>query len=162
MAESKTLEPQDQVDAHVEPEDVSGDLSAAVATFPKTNGIIVNQDGVFIPQSILGQNAEVRYQVDRRTDGGVRITISSSSSSPRDRQKKPRRVAEPLDCSRELRWLAEHRDEFAGQWVALDGDRLLSHGTNAQEVYEAARKSGVELPLMVQVESSDEPPFGGW
>jgi len=67
-----------------------------------------------------------------------------------------------LDCSREMRWLAEHREEYAGQWVALDGERLLASGANAREVYDAARRSGVELPLVVQVESPDELPFGGW
>lgn len=67
-----------------------------------------------------------------------------------------------LDCTRELRWLAEHREEYAGQWVALDGDKLLVAGAEAREVYEGARRSGVELPLVVQVESPDELPFGGW
>jgi hypothetical protein len=63
---------------------------------------------------------------------------------------------------KEMRWLAEHRSEYAGQWVALDGDRLLSHGTNAREVFEAARQSGVVLPLFVHIEPADELPFGGW
>ncbi|HXG66495.1 MAG TPA: DUF5678 domain-containing protein [Blastocatellia bacterium] len=159
MAESKTLEPQDQIDARVEPEDASGDLPADMATSPEANGIIVNQDGVFIPRSILGENTEIHYQVGRGAEGGVLVTIASH---PRDRQKKPRRVAEPLDCSRELRWLAKHRDEFIGQWVALDGDRLLSHGTDAREVYNQARALGVEAPVLVEVRPADELPFGGW
>ncbi|HEY7547777.1 MAG TPA: DUF5678 domain-containing protein [Blastocatellia bacterium] len=69
---------------------------------------------------------------------------------------------EILDCTRELRWLKEHRHEYMEQWVALDGDRLIAHGTNAREVREAAHRNGVELPLMVYIESSDELPFGGW
>lgn len=67
-----------------------------------------------------------------------------------------------LDCSEEMRWLAEHREEYAGQWVALKGGRLLSHGTDAKAVYQAARKLGIESPVVVQIESSDELPFGGW
>jgi Family of unknown function (DUF5678) len=67
-----------------------------------------------------------------------------------------------LDCSEEMRWLAEHREEYAGQWVALKGGRLLSHGMNAKAVYQAARESGIELPIVVLVESPDELPFGGW
>ena len=67
-----------------------------------------------------------------------------------------------IDCTRELRWLAEHREEYGGQWVALDGDKPLASGPNARDVYEAARRSGAELPLVVQVESPDELPFGGW
>jgi len=62
----------------------------------------------------------------------------------------------------EMRWLAEHREEFAGQWVALDGDRLISSGPNAREVYQAARQAGVAVPLLVRVEPADQLPFGGW
>ena len=71
-------------------------------------------------------------------------------------------TTDTIDCARELRWIAQHREEYAGQWVALDGERLLASGTNASEVYEAASRSGIELPLVVQVEPPDELPFGGW
>ena len=67
-----------------------------------------------------------------------------------------------LDCSEETRWIAAHREEYAGQWVALKGSRLLSHGLDAKAVYQAARTLGVESPVVVQIESSDELPFGGW
>ena len=66
------------------------------------------------------------------------------------------------DCAREQRWLREHARAFAGQWVALAGARLLSHGTDARAVYEAARASGVDLPLVVRVEKPDQLPFAGW
>ena len=69
---------------------------------------------------------------------------------------------ENAECSKEIKWLAEHRHEYAGQWVALDGDKLLSHGHNAREVFEAARSTGVKLPLFVHIEPADELPFGGW
>lgn len=67
-----------------------------------------------------------------------------------------------LDCAEEMRWLTEHRDEYAGQWVALDGERLIASGVSAKVVYETARAAGVELPLVVQVEPADQLPFGGW
>lgn len=69
---------------------------------------------------------------------------------------------EMLDCTRELRWLKEHRHEYIGQWVALDGDRLVAHGTNGREVYDEARRLGVEVPALVKIEASNELPFGGW
>ncbi|MEW6129672.1 MAG: DUF5678 domain-containing protein [Acidobacteriota bacterium] len=68
---------------------------------------------------------------------------------------------EVLDCTKEMEWLKAHRAEYAGQWVALDGEHLIAHGTNSQAVREAARRSGIRLPLIVQVES-DDLPFGGW
>lgn len=69
---------------------------------------------------------------------------------------------ERFDCAQELRWLAEHGLEYAGQWVALDRDRLLAHGADARAVYEAAHNAGISLPLVVLVEPADRPAFGGW
>ncbi len=71
-------------------------------------------------------------------------------------------LVEPIDCSQEMRWIAEHRSEYAGQWVALEGGRLIGNGETAREVYEAAHESGVELPLIVRIEPIDQLPFGGW
>ena len=71
------------------------------------------------------------------------------------------RKVDLIDCSSELQWLKEHREEYVGQWVALDGDRLLAHGTNAREVYDKARSLGVSVPAVLKIEP-DELPFGGW
>jgi hypothetical protein len=60
------------------------------------------------------------------------------------------------------RWLGEHRDEYLGQWVALEGDRLLASGPDGRAVYEAARSAGVRAPLVTRVELRDELPFAGW
>lgn len=68
----------------------------------------------------------------------------------------------PIDRKREMEWLKENREKFAGEWVALDGNRLLSHGIDAKEVYEAARQEGVEIPFLAQVEPLDQLPFAGW
>ncbi|MEW6730689.1 MAG: DUF2281 domain-containing protein [Acidobacteriota bacterium] len=70
--------------------------------------------------------------------------------------------SEPIDRKREMEWLNENRKNFVGEWVALDGDRLLSHGANAKEVYEMARQAGVEIPFMAHIEPLDQLPFGGW
>lgn len=67
-----------------------------------------------------------------------------------------------IDLSRELRWIEEHRAEYAGQWVAVRGDRLLSSGPDGKEVYEAARAAGDERPFVTRVEPTDELPFAGW
>jgi len=76
-------------------------------------------------------------------------------------ETKLRRVP-PIDVSRERQWLKERRHEYIGQWVALDGDRLISHGTNAREVSEAARKAGVTTPFFAHIDPDEELPFGGW
>jgi hypothetical protein len=43
----------------------------------------------------------------------------------------------------ERAWVEAHREEFLGQWVALDGGKLVAHGTDARAVYDEARAQGV-------------------
>jgi hypothetical protein len=47
-----------------------------------------------------------------------------------------------------LKWLDENRENYSGQWVALDGDRLLASGPTAKEVYSKAKAKGVEIPFI--------------
>lgn len=63
---------------------------------------------------------------------------------------------------RKQRWLEKHRDEYQGQWVALEGDRLLASGRDGRAVYESARAAGVRAPLVTRVEPRDALPFAGW
>jgi Family of unknown function (DUF5678) len=60
-----------------------------------------------------------------------------------------------------LNWIHEHRQEFDGQFVLLDGDKLLAHGKDAKPLYAEARSKGIETPLVHRVKAN-ELPFGGW
>lgn len=62
----------------------------------------------------------------------------------------------------EFRWLAEKSGPYAGQWVALDGSRLVAHGDALATVSEAARAAGVDRPLLTHLPPEGELPFGGW
>lgn len=66
----------------------------------------------------------------------------------------------------EQKWLAENREKYTGQWVALVGNHLLSHGPDAKAVYTQARQKTAELgetlPLVVLIEKEPDLPFGGW
>jgi hypothetical protein len=53
----------------------------------------------------------------------------------------------------------KHRVAYAGQWVAVRGDRLLSSGPDGRAVYEAARAAGDERPFVTRVVPADELPF---
>jgi hypothetical protein len=132
-------------------------LAQNLAIFPKTGGIIANEYGVYVPNSLLGQDVEIRHEIHRAANGVVCVTVSAY---PRKDERS--RDSTAMDCSAELRWLREHRLEYAGEWVALDGDKLVAHGVSAKQVYEAARMSGIDLPLVTQIEAADELPFGGW
>src|SRR5436305_6055087 len=60
-------------------------------------------------------------------------------------------------------WIDSHRQEYLGQWVCLDGDNLISHGTDAKKVYTEAKDRGIKIPFVQQVREEDQSPFwGGW
>ncbi|MGH9832202.1 MAG: DUF5678 domain-containing protein [Blastocatellia bacterium] len=66
------------------------------------------------------------------------------------------------DFEREQRWLSEHQREYVGQWVALDGDRLLSHGEDLNKVFDEAQAQGVNAPFTAFIEDPTQPWMGGW
>jgi hypothetical protein len=62
----------------------------------------------------------------------------------------------------ERAWIEAHREEFLDQWVALDGDHLVAHGTDARTVYDDARAQGVDSPYLVHVVPKVDAYVGGW
>lgn len=77
--------------------------------------------------------------------------------------QEPQRAPAYSTHERERAWIEENRDEYLGQWVALDGDRLLAHGTDARRVYLAARAAGVRAPFLERVAPKEDGAFwGGW
>ncbi|HXU37140.1 MAG TPA: DUF5678 domain-containing protein [Blastocatellia bacterium] len=61
-----------------------------------------------------------------------------------------------------MAWLKTHREEYAGKYVALDGERLVGSGPSIREAREQARQAGVDHPFLVHVSSVNDAPFGGW
>jgi hypothetical protein len=95
------------------------------------------------------QQREVLEHLEKKMNG------KHSSNPP----IKPRIVATNLpikDRSKENAWLAQHRDDYAGQWVALDGDRLLGHGKRFKEVAKTADDAGVPDALIFIVEENNK------
>ena len=59
-------------------------------------------------------------------------------------------------------WLRAHGQEYRGQWVALNGEELLSHGSDARRVRDEARAKGVQTPLMVHIPDEPNLPSAFW
>lgn len=74
-----------------------------------------------------------------------------------------RRATTPMpDSTREVQWIAEHWREYPGEWVALDGDRLIAHSKNHEEVWALADADGAYLPLIDRMPDPNDPPYVGF
>ena len=74
---------------------------------------------------------------------------------------RPARL-QPIDRSHELAWIGQHGREYPGEWVVLDGNRLIGHGSDPGLLVERARSQGVERPLVTRIEEGPVPCTGGW
>ncbi len=60
-------------------------------------------------------------------------------------------------------WKEAHRAEYAGKYIALDGNRLLGVGKNYVEARKAAIQAGVKDAYIDYMQPLDEEIFmGGW
>ena len=65
--------------------------------------------------------------------------------------------------TQEIAWLAQHRHEYLGQWIAVDGPHLIANGNSLKEVLDSAHAKGHLRPLVDHVPKElPELPFGGW
>ncbi len=53
--------------------------------------------------------------------------------------------------NRQMDWLKAHRDEYAGQYVALDGDVLLAHAATLKEIREQIKHRDAQNIFIVKV-----------
>ena len=110
-----------------------------------------------------------RIEIGRAGNEGTEQPLPTGVATPDRKDRSKERlpftwriigVGAPVrDRSREYDWLAQHRDEYAKQWVALDGDHLVSYGTDYKLVIDEARRQGRPDALMIFVEPSTAPPF---
>lgn len=62
----------------------------------------------------------------------------------------------------QLEWLKENREKYAGNYVALDKNKLVGIGKTFREASEKAKENGIEKPFITLVFSEKDVPFGGW
>jgi excisionase family DNA binding protein len=70
-------------------------------------------------------------------------------------RKRGRVVTPPVkmrDMSKDMKWLAKHRDEYAGKWVAIHEGRLIAACDTAAEAHRAKDKAGLPQTLVTYIE----------
>lgn len=60
-----------------------------------------------------------------------------------------------------IKWLSQNKQQYGGQWIALQGSRLLATGITEKEVYPQIQKGEQPPPLVIKIEQN-ELPFAGW
>ncbi|MGH9755594.1 MAG: DUF5678 domain-containing protein [Blastocatellia bacterium] len=125
----------------------------------------ITADNIFsqivqLPSSELTRLRHLLDQMDQAEQKPSEPMLTHQQKVEKKRPKPPldKRVP-PIpvpDSAREMRWIANHRREYAGQWVALDGDRLIAHSPNHDEVWVAAQADGASLPMVTFIEDPDK------
>ena len=67
-----------------------------------------------------------------------------------------------IDRTLELTWINQHGREYQGEWVVLDGDRLIGHGPEPGPLVTLARTQGAERPLVTRIKEESAASAGGW
>ncbi len=75
---------------------------------------------------------------------------------------KIRRVAVTHDFTKSREWLKAHRHEYIGQWIVLDGDRLVGAGDDPRPIVAQARAEGITTLFVEFIRDTTEPFMGGW
>ncbi len=83
-----------------------------------------------------------------------------------EEKKRPRKSENNWDERTEkfhlaMRWIDENREKYLGKWVCLDGDKLISSGIEAKEVFAEAKAKGIKIPFIEQVRKEETSPFWG-
>lgn len=79
------------------------------------------------------------------------LIVMARSGAARKRQE----VVRSTHRQREFEWIETHADEMrrlAGEWVVIEGDRLVAHGKNAARVFATAKRKGITVPFVFFVE----------
>ena len=107
-------------------------------------------------ESILSQIAQLSQseRTQLRQILEKEVLQNKPTKPPLDKRVPP--IPLPKDGMVSLRWVSKHAKEYIGQWVALDGERLIAHSTNHHEAFDAAKADGAYLPLIEFVSDPDE------
>lgn len=94
---------------------------------------------------------------------GQHVEISLKPTGTPSQAQQPTDDQPPWTGEAETQWLKDHAAEFAGQWVVLDGYRLVASGPEAKPLLDEARRQGVEVPFLKFIEAEPATEFwGGW
>lgn len=119
----------------------------------------VYEQGVLRPLEplLLPEHQHVRLTLEEQP------TEVKSANGVTAHETRSWKSTEPVDERREeMQWLAQESSSYAGEWVAIQGPRLIAHGAKLADVSAAAKAAGVNDPFFASVPEDPDIPFAGW
>ncbi|MGH9427233.1 MAG: DUF5678 domain-containing protein [Terriglobia bacterium] len=120
-------------------------------------------------EQIIKEAKKLPVEEQRRLRDALEALDSGGKAQRANQEPSSRRPQSPQVNNgddeirqRRMEWLKAHREEYAGQYVALAGDVLVGHGATIREAHEQAKQKGVENPFLVRLTSESEVLFAGW
>lgn len=95
----------------------------------------------------------------RKLPPGKVAAVERFVDSLEQERDQPRRGDELRPRSREHAWRLENQDmlrRVSGEWVVLEGDRLIAHGSDPARLVAEAKAEGIRVPYVFFVESLSE------
>lgn len=69
--------------------------------------------------------------------------------------------AEQIKFQAAMSWIDENRQKYVGEWVCLDGDKLVAHGADAVKLFREAKEKGIEISFVEHLVEENKPCGGG-
>lgn len=104
-----------------------------------------------IRQLPLPEREKVREWIDEESQKEQTETENKKAELNRKNEK----------FKRALQWIEDHKEEYDGKFVVLDGADLVASGNDSKSVYDEARAKGYKSPFLTRVKAKTLP-FGGW
>ena len=102
--------------------------------------------------------ADTHAEFEASGNNGQGVQQDTAMAAARSPVPQVRRSARGVtDHSKLDEWLRQNRDKYRGQWVVLDGDRLIGHTPDANEataMFKQARAEGVYSPFVQLIPST--------
>ena len=62
-----------------------------------------------------------------------------------------------------MAWATRPDPAYSGQWVVLEGSRVVASGADGKALYDEAVGKGIRTPFLIFVSPEEGEPFaGGW
>lgn len=120
-------------------------------------------------EQILEEARKLPPEERRRLLAAIEILDPNGDvESAREQLSNHKLQASPATTDDEIRrhrleWLKSHREEYGGQYIALDGAQLLAVGPNYRVAKEKALAAGKPKAFVTYLSKADEvAEMGGW